>query len=659
MAQVVTTELVIDSDTSGADRFISKMDDSHAAAQRGVTANDNLALSIAGVSVGMIAAVVSIGKGIDYIVGLNKSLADLQTMAKQAGLSLADFQGIQFGGAVAGMTPEQINAGLQKSAQLLNDAQRNANSLSKEFEANNLSIKNANGQLISQNQLLGVAADLINRAKNPGDALAIAQMLGFTKEWIPLLEQGSSAMAGLTDEARRAGAVIDDETINKAAEFDAQWRKSSVEMSSYLRAALVGLLPYVDDLIQRLSKFLQSIDRTKIAAAAQEHADSALQNLRDAGVSESGGLKIGMTPEALAALRDFHDDSKSLWQQLVAAATALRGAVQYIPEQDVKWHAGTDPVMDTSSATMQAAKSTAGWLAEADAWKKLSADVATGAETMAGGFSKVASRGNDVNDHVDRAINTLRRHIEAQKADALAVGLGDGALAGFRAQAAETAAVQANGGKETAEQAAQFKKLRDEAIATADGLAKVKVASQIDFSNKTKFLSADDLAIAQQLKGIYGNDVPAAMASTEAAAIRVNNAIKEGKDFGIQFATTFVQGLMQGKSAMDALVASAANLANALANSAIKDLLSSDPTGVTQIKGAVEGIAAIGLSIFAGDQKAKAALQEAQAQWAAMSSDVQTFNLAKADDAKARPANDNQEKRKDPRRDRDQRSAAA
>ena len=32
-------------------------------------------------------------------------------------------------------------------------------------------------------------------------------MLGFTKEWIPFLEQGAGAMASLTDEARKAGAI--------------------------------------------------------------------------------------------------------------------------------------------------------------------------------------------------------------------------------------------------------------------------------------------------------------------------------------------------------------------------------------------------------------------------------------------------------------------
>ena len=52
------------------------------------------------------------------------------------------------------------------------------------------------------------------------------------------------------------------------------------------------------------------------------------------------------------------------------------------------------------------------------------------------------------------------------------------------------------------------------------------MSSQIDFNNKTMLLSQDDVAIANQLKGIYGNDVPAALSSSEASALRLNTAFR-------------------------------------------------------------------------------------------------------------------------------------
>lgn len=130
----------------------------------------------------------------------------------------------------------------------------------------------------------------------------------------------------------------------------------------------------------------------------------------------------------------------------------------------------------------------------------------------------------DANDAVDRAINSLRKHTEEQLADAKAAGLGAAALARFRAEAAETSAIQANGGKITAEQAAQFEVLKSRAADAALSLEKAKIAANINFGRATALLSPDDVAIAQQLKGLYP-DVSTALDSVQASSIRTNSAL--------------------------------------------------------------------------------------------------------------------------------------
>jgi hypothetical protein len=224
---------------------------------------------------------------------------------------------------------------------------------------------------------------------------------------------------------------------------------------------------------------------------------------------------------------------------------------------------------------------------------------------------------DDVNDAVDRAINTLRRHVEQQKADTLAVGLGDGALARFRAEAAETAAVLANGGKETDEQRKLFAKLKDEAFLTADSLARVRVESQGDFANKTKFLSADDVAIAQQLRGIYGNDVPEALASTEAAQIRVTSAQKLLSDGFKDVGRSMTSAFLSGGNAMAAMMQSLDNLAKKLADKAFDNILQGVLSG--NLLQAGVGVAQAGasalISAFTGDQKKQEELKKARAEW--------------------------------------------
>lgn len=565
MAQIVTTELVIDGSgaTAGGNVFEQAMASAEQAANSGVEAVSNFNAGLLAIGGGAAAAVVGVKAMLDYVVSANKDLADMATVAHQVGVTLTEFQGLQFGGAISGLSTDQINAGLEKSASLLNDASRNSNSLSKELDANGISIKNANGQLISENQLLGIAANLIKNAANPGDQLAIAQMLGFTKEWIPLLEQGSAAMGSLGEEAKAAGVVIDDGIIQRAAEFDDAWRKSSIELSSYMKAAFVGLLPYVDDLIQSVQKWVKALPSTADIQKAVDDNNKAI----DKAISDSTGLP--MEDDAIAIKFTVSQSAQDSWTNLTTKIGKAYDLLKWLSQDentqkllsgygDLLSSTGgylasggpllnglnvgggasnfplkaqfVDPNSVPGFAASQITEPTYPTQDQMDAAftkQQKAQDAADDAAGDAGDRASIVASKDTANDAVDRAINTLQRHTEAQIADAQAIGLGDAALAGFKADAAETAAVLANGGKETDAQVDKFSDLKDAAIAAADALTKAKVASTIQFGQGTAFLSAGDVTIATQLKGIYGNDIPAALASTEAAALRVNAAFRE------------------------------------------------------------------------------------------------------------------------------------
>ncbi len=513
MSQVVT-EFVIDADTSGADKFSQAM----SGAEQSIT---GMNAGLVALGAGTVGAIAGFKQLMDYVVSANKDLADMQTVARQVGLSIADFQGVKLGGEIAGLTDGQINQGLERSAFLLNDAQRNANSLSKELDANGISIKNANGQLISENQLLGIAADLIKKAASPGDQLAIAQMLGFTKEWIPLLQQGSGVMAGLTDEAKKAGAVIDDETVQRASEFDEQWRKSSALFSANMKASLLTLLPYVDDLIDGANKFIKSIDLAKAAQAADEHVKDVLKPgedaLKEAGI---GGIKIGITPETTQAIQDFlHAPffSDEFW---ASAGRAFSSAVRIFDPNETKWYAGAPGVTDYSNA-----QETFQWQSFGASWKNSQSGYLDGADKN-GPASKVAGRGKDEGDDAyDRAIAQVEKHTARTIADTEAVGKGAGAQEELRAQYQLMLAAEQAGLPITQAMRDKIQDLAQDAGDAAQQLAKMKVANDIAFSRNTAGLSQGDAQIASQLRNIYP-DVTEALNSAEAAQMRFNTAAR-------------------------------------------------------------------------------------------------------------------------------------
>jgi hypothetical protein len=100
----------------------------------------------------------------------------------------------------------------------------------------------------------------------------------------------------------------------------------------------------------------------------------------------------------------------------------------------------------------------------------------------------------------------------------------------LRAKAQLLTAAQQAGIPVNAVLIAKIKELAKGAGEAAENLAKAKVASDIKFGRETSLLTPDDAAIAAKLKSIYGDDVPRALNSTEAAALRMNNALKGASD---------------------------------------------------------------------------------------------------------------------------------
>jgi hypothetical protein len=87
----VVTELVIDSDTSGADRFSDAMGRAGDAAQSSGNSVVGMTLAIAGVSVAAVAAVAGLRSFVDYVGQQTQQLVDLSDHAQLAGMSLREF----------------------------------------------------------------------------------------------------------------------------------------------------------------------------------------------------------------------------------------------------------------------------------------------------------------------------------------------------------------------------------------------------------------------------------------------------------------------------------------------------------------------------------------------------------------------------------------
>lgn len=137
----------------------------------------------------------------------------------------------------------------------------------------------------------------------------------------------------------------------------------------------------------------------------------------------------------------------------------------------------------------------------------------------------VADKTTEKNEF-QKSTEAVEQHTAKMQADTKAVGLGASAVEQLRTSFKLLTSAKQAGLPVNDALIAKIERLANAAGEASEQLAKAKVNSEIQFDSRTALLSSDDAAIAQRLSGVFGNDVPAALASSQAATIRFNNALK-------------------------------------------------------------------------------------------------------------------------------------
>lgn len=128
-----------------------------------------------------------------------------------------------------------------------------------------------------------------------------------------------------------------------------------------------------------------------------------------------------------------------------------------------------------------------------------------------------------------------------------------------------------------------------------------QIDADIKFDRDTIGLTAEDLQIAQRLKGAF-DSVGEALKSPQAEAIRLNNTLRETKEIGASFGNDLFSGLMRGETAMKALSSAATNLINKLGSKALQNVLNGGSLFGNGDLGSLQGGLTVGAAGLAGYQ---------------------------------------------------------
>jgi hypothetical protein len=219
--------------------------------------------------------------------GLINTADNLNKMRQRVGESVETLSSFRYVAALANVETSALEMSLKIAAQRLVDASKGSQEATSAFESLNLKVKNSDGSLKTLNQLLLEVAERFEKmpdgVRKTDAAVALFGRSG--QELIPLLNQGSSGIARLQEEARKLGIEISGKTAQAAEDFNDNLTRLKFTLEGLGNRVLAQVLP-------NLVKFTDELAR------AGQNAEKAEQ--------QTNGLVIVLKSLATVAVTLYH-----------------------------------------------------------------------------------------------------------------------------------------------------------------------------------------------------------------------------------------------------------------------------------------------------------------------------------------------------------------
>jgi hypothetical protein len=224
-----------------------------------------------------------IGLAINATLGQVQSLIDgigeLQDQADVLDMDVEELQGLRYGFQLAGVDADKLNAALQRFTSMVGDAAKGEGALAKVFSDAGVPLTDMNGELRSSSDLLREFADIVAATPAGAERLALAsEVFGKAGRNLVLgLEGGRSGLDAMVEQARTAGAVLDEELVRRAEEIGDKWDALKMRINVALQEIAVGIADTGDKLASAISDNLSEYDVRPMTEAELELLDVTRQ----------------------------------------------------------------------------------------------------------------------------------------------------------------------------------------------------------------------------------------------------------------------------------------------------------------------------------------------------------------------------------------------
>lgn len=224
-------------------------------------------------AMGLAAVAATVGAALAVMVKHAINNADEMFKLGQAtGLGTQKMSEWDYVARLANISTEQLATALSKLNKNIVDAARDQGDAVQGFQALGISVRNANGTLKDADQIMGEVADKFKEfADGPEkSAIAIAIFGKAGAALVPMLNEGSTRIRELKEEAVALGAVLDNETGKAAEAFNDNLTRLGLVQRGIANQIMKEVLPalnrFTDDMVDAAKNTSMMADTADAAA---------------------------------------------------------------------------------------------------------------------------------------------------------------------------------------------------------------------------------------------------------------------------------------------------------------------------------------------------------------------------------------------------------
>jgi uncharacterized protein YukE len=237
-----------------------------------------------GIGVAMGAALAAIGTA---AVGAGKALVDMSvnsaayadeilTASTVTGMSTDSLQAYKYAAELVDVSLDTLTGSMARNVRSMSSARKGTGEVADAYRRLGVSVTDSSGNLRDSETVYWETIDALGKVSNETerDALAMQIFGKSAQELNPLIAQGSVGIAELTEEAKRMGAVMIEDSLNALGKFDdsiQRLKAGSVAAKNMLGTVLLPQLQILaDDGVALIGEFTRGLseangDWTKIS----------------------------------------------------------------------------------------------------------------------------------------------------------------------------------------------------------------------------------------------------------------------------------------------------------------------------------------------------------------------------------------------------------